>query len=60
MHEPTETHHMPTSAHRPDRDDLVDLVAAEAEAHTDDVAELLLGFLVTLPDPTRVREPATV
>lgn len=36
---------------------LLDLVTME---HAADVADLLLGFLVTLPDPTSVREPATV
>lgn len=39
------------------RQGLIDLVAEEAHAHSDDVAELLLGFLVVLPDPGGVREP---
>ena len=37
--------------------DLVNLAPDDTWTRTDAVVDIMLGFLVRMPDPTRVREP---
>lgn len=50
----------PTKELSPDMhmdDDIAELLDLVTMEHSPDVADLLLGFLISMPDPMSVREP---